>query len=782
MDNRTLIYDKLNNEPLIPKKTYPLNKTNVEKYIAEFDDEFKPIIQKIFDKTTHISYKKFKFLLNSNFKEFINYCNVNKIKNVYLFFDITDLHLLHKSNFWIAQHFIQYITKYKIDLNIIIIYDKTEFSVIKNDDIILILDDCTYDGELIRYYMNKNFSRIKTKLNIYILISFISENAKDLIKSVSSIHKFIFLKNNFIIYPLEHYLNDEEKRIISISGYPILLRFEINNYPIYFDHNLAEYEATFKAIYSGYIPWTEKIIPVMTNCEHIQHFDFYHEDDSDDYEDYNLDDYDNNKCPPKPYKINKNADELFRNYSIGSNDYRELKKNSLSLGRKKIKKPFRSVKSNLFNPDKLQKFILLKKPLLIPIRSYPIIKLKLKDYIDLYRQYIREDEEQIILKLLDKIYYFSYDTFKKTLFKCFDNVIKYYYENKLRKLTIIINNEKVYSSSYWVTRHFIQYLIENVIDDINIDFVNDFNIKKTKETYIYFDDCIYDDFNIKSINTNNTILIVCPYISYEMYLKLTSISNCKIFHIVKLLKIRSFLTEIEQNKLRLSPIFNQILDLILVYFDHSINIFNTFYKSFIVSLIDTNNIPCPYNELDVKQHNNFKIYVPTNNRVIVKKSKYLTFNDCMKMGSTDPEDECIDIYKNENLDIIMEELKINNIHSFNLIIETLRKHKTLVFSRLRNLLLDDKIRYYRDIIEKLEGYDKILYEFSIEKLKELIELTILFKKGDDFFEGGYKLKRTDIKIKFHFNNNNYTRCILIDNKNKKYVKINGKIVDLQKIK
>jgi hypothetical protein len=154
----------------------------------------------------------------------------------------------------------------------------------------------------------------------------------------------------------------------------------------------------------------------------------------------------------------------------------------------------------------------------------------------------------------------------------------------------------------------------------------------------------------------------------------------------------------------------------------------------------------------------------------------------MKMGSIDPKDECIDIYKNENLDIIMEELKINNIHSFNLIIETLRKHKTLVFSKLRNLLLDDKIRYYQDIIEKLEGYDKILYEFSIEKLKELIELTILFKKGDDFFEGGYKLKRTDIKIKFHFNNNNYTRCILIDNKNKKYVKINGEIVDLQKIK
>ena len=111
MDNRTLIYDKLNNEPLIPKKTYPLNKTNVEKYIAEFDDEFKPIIQKIFDKTIHVSYKKFKFLLNSNFKEFINYCNVNKIKNVYLFFDITDLHLLHKSNFWIAQHFIQYINQ-----------------------------------------------------------------------------------------------------------------------------------------------------------------------------------------------------------------------------------------------------------------------------------------------------------------------------------------------------------------------------------------------------------------------------------------------------------------------------------------------------------------------------------------------------------------------------------------------------------------------------------------------------------------------------------------------
>ena len=147
MSNNLLFYKKLLELPLIPNKTYPLNKENVNKYIAEFDDESKPVIQKIFKITKNISYETFNLFLNSNFRDFINYCDVNKIKNVYLFFGINKIEVfLKNSNFWIAQHFIQYINKYKIDLNIFIIYNKEDILLIKNDDIILILDDCSYTG------------------------------------------------------------------------------------------------------------------------------------------------------------------------------------------------------------------------------------------------------------------------------------------------------------------------------------------------------------------------------------------------------------------------------------------------------------------------------------------------------------------------------------------------------------------------------------------------------------------------------------------------------------
>ena len=86
MSYELLVYNKLLEIPLIPNKTYPLNKKYIETYLKELGENIRPIIKKIFDNTKHISYQKFKFILNINFKEFIDYYNINKIKNVYLFF------------------------------------------------------------------------------------------------------------------------------------------------------------------------------------------------------------------------------------------------------------------------------------------------------------------------------------------------------------------------------------------------------------------------------------------------------------------------------------------------------------------------------------------------------------------------------------------------------------------------------------------------------------------------------------------------------------------------
>jgi hypothetical protein len=331
-----------------------------------------------------------------------------------------------------------------------------------------------------------------------------------------------------------------------------------------------------------------------------------------------------------------------------------------------------------------------------------------------------------------------------------------------------------------------QYLIENSIDYINIDIAKGFIDKKTDETYVYFDDYIYNDSNIqyadiKSIGNDNTIIIICPYISYEIF---NLIENCKIFHILKLLQLKSFLTNTEITILNESSLFIGDLEITLVYFDHFLNIYNTFYifyddynESFIEYMINNVEIPCPYDEQNtIEYKSKFKEYIGNDNEDIVKKSKYLTFEDCIKSK----DDKCFDIYKNENLDIIIEELIKNNIDSYDIIIESLIKHKTQDFRKLRNLLLDDKIIYYQEIIKRLEKQDR-LFENSIEKLKELIELSKYLKREEDIFmEGGYKtLKRTNHKIKIHYNNNYYFRSIFIDIFNNKFVKINREIIKIK---
>jgi hypothetical protein len=628
MSNNLLFYKKLLELPLIPNKTYPLNKENVNKYIAEFDDESKPVIQKIFKITKNISYETFNLFLNSNFRDFINYCDVNKIKNVYLFFGINKIEVfLKNSNFWIAQHFIQYINKYKIDLNIFIIYNKEDILLIKNDDIILILDDCSYTGIQLSNHINYIFFNIKTKLNIYILIPFISENSMNRIKKISFIHKIIFSKYNVIIRPLKYYLNENEEKIL--LKYKEDLNIDINNnYPIYFDHKLADFASTITMLYIGYVPWKNKVIPVITNCGHVKNFKY-----DDEYK---------TVCPPNPYKIKTDKGynkSLFKKYSSKINDYRKLKIKSLSL-EKKVKKPFKSLKSlktksssiknKLFSPNKQQKFKfndklnMLKKPPLIPNQSYPIIKSKLNEFILKYHNEINKKEEEILEKIIDKIYYFSYDTFKKALFKCFDNFIKYYYKNKLTKITIILDISNEYSSSYWVTKHFMQYLMEKSINDINMNIVKDFTNKKTDETYVYFDDCIYNNDmnsplykNINFFKTDNTLLIICPYICYEMCLYFESYDNCETFHLVKLLKINLLLTKSQNDYIKKSN-YDNILNSTLVYFDHSINRIKTFYStydnkhSFIECLIKNEYIPCPYNMYNVKDYeDSFKLYEKT---------------------------------------------------------------------------------------------------------------------------------------------------------------------------
>jgi hypothetical protein len=138
------IYDSIQLKPIIPKKTYPLNKDYIKNYLDNSDSNYRIILKKLFENTKHISYRTFKFILYNNFKELIHYCKKNNIKVISLYLDRIDNNdITKKSNFWVSQHFYQYLRKRKIDIKLNIIYNYKDIQYLDDNEFILILDDCS---------------------------------------------------------------------------------------------------------------------------------------------------------------------------------------------------------------------------------------------------------------------------------------------------------------------------------------------------------------------------------------------------------------------------------------------------------------------------------------------------------------------------------------------------------------------------------------------------------------------------------------------------------------
>jgi len=57
------IYDCIQLKPVIPIKSYPLNKEYIKNYLDNSDSNYVLILKKLFDNTKHISYRTFKFVL-----------------------------------------------------------------------------------------------------------------------------------------------------------------------------------------------------------------------------------------------------------------------------------------------------------------------------------------------------------------------------------------------------------------------------------------------------------------------------------------------------------------------------------------------------------------------------------------------------------------------------------------------------------------------------------------------------------------------------------------------
>ena len=296
-------------------------------------------LKDFFKATQHISYRKFKFILQENFKELITYCKKNNITKINVLLPISpnfDLRKFEenysqKSQYWLLQHLYQYITKKKIkDIVIIPTLNFDNIATTDDNSFILVIDDASYSGIQLTEYLLEYLRTVKSKqLTFYVLVSYISLQAKDrIINEVfrtyyfkSKNHKYVISDNMQIMNPLSDYLTDiqiynifrhnmsalvsYDKKLFTYTDKDVkyIADFYKNSYPIYFDHKLGDSYSSFPELYGGIIPSIVNVSLYDDNdLAHYKHHYKYHFNYIENCEDLSYVDTSSPKCPSPPYK------------------------------------------------------------------------------------------------------------------------------------------------------------------------------------------------------------------------------------------------------------------------------------------------------------------------------------------------------------------------------------------------------------------------------------------------------------------------------------------------
>lgn len=393
-ENRKRIINDLKelikNKPLKPK-SHKIIRSELNKFINESDEKeneyykseyykksliyrlfesskksnIKKDLKDFFKNTMHVSYNKFKYVLEQNFKELFQYCKKKNIKkiNVLLNTPICNQYeydkyiksFTEKSQIWMLQHLYLYMKDKNI--NDIEIYPNLNLDEkMDNNSFVLVLDDASYTGLQLMGYILNSFKNVNDiNIDYYILVPYISKQAIENIieggfnhryvamlgliktpkKPRNKKHKYIISNNLQIIKPIKDYLNKEQ--IVNLFKWYLTEDYFNGNfdniynkfsgkYPIYFDHKLADRVSSFPYMYSG-------ILPILGN-KLIDFDKYYLNEDDDEYYDIEVylyyhnfieNCFNENKvvplnplCPYPPYK-----------------DRSELKKESVSSFSKK---------------------------------------------------------------------------------------------------------------------------------------------------------------------------------------------------------------------------------------------------------------------------------------------------------------------------------------------------------------------------------------------------------------------------------------------------------------
>lgn len=253
----------------ITRASFELNCESCEEFIKQADPKVKVICRKIIDNTLYVDYVTFTNSLNRIIDNFLDfYITKNNLKPIFFYSYENEK---FKSNYWVLSYVIEYINQKKPEIEIILVDNLLNQSKLKENDIIVFVDDCIYLGEQMSITLNE-LEKFHKKYKFYILVPYMSLVAKtkiteifnnDTINVVGKIrardNENIIFPTNFIeIPPIKNYLNKDESKILE-SFYNEGEDHEPfidakNTYLVYFEHKLADKDSVPTIFYLGIVP------------------------------------------------------------------------------------------------------------------------------------------------------------------------------------------------------------------------------------------------------------------------------------------------------------------------------------------------------------------------------------------------------------------------------------------------------------------------------------------------------------------------------------------------
>jgi hypothetical protein len=281
----------------IPAKSYPLknSKEDIKRYSDimiknGFEESSIELLIKLLNKTTHISFNQLIDSIKITIKKFEKEIGE---ASFYLFIPIIDdKPIQHKSNYWISKIF--YLLMNKKPIGIITSF-KELTDEMKN---IIVCDDAIYSGQQMSQTF-KNFDEEPIDKHLFhILCPFISEASMERLYNMDQFNKNFYYTHIMKTF-LDVYKDNEDDEDADFFEVISLFSIKRTNYPIYFDHRVADTLSSFAHVYElGRICLRKEkkciyLNSLLTNCQH-----------ADIMTDSKINDAQKlmEKCPPIPYR------------------------------------------------------------------------------------------------------------------------------------------------------------------------------------------------------------------------------------------------------------------------------------------------------------------------------------------------------------------------------------------------------------------------------------------------------------------------------------------------